>query len=107
MHNEKVKIFLDFLDKNDIDSALFMFYANPKNNGFKFKKYKSISEFFKKEPCELWVKNAFRWDSNEDFEIRKLLEIDKKWREVCKKTDKNLKLKAIPKWFKKIIKKGE
>jgi hypothetical protein len=92
--------FIKFLRENGIDVELFMYYTDPKNNGFKFKKYKNIQDFFDKEPCENWIRDAFKWDISE-FDIQTLKELDNKWKNICKNPSKKGGLKAVPEWFSK------
>jgi hypothetical protein len=98
-HNKKVKKFIEFLQKNKIDTELFMYYTRPENNGFKYKKYKHLSDFFENENCENWIKYAFRWDITK---FKNLDIINKKWELECSKKSKIKILEAIPKWIKKI-----
>jgi hypothetical protein len=96
------KKFIKFLKQNRIDVELFMYYTEPQNNGFLFKKYKIIQEFFDKELCEYWIEKAFRWDYS-SFDLNKLRILNQKWKEICKKENqKSSILKAIPNWIKKL-----
>ena len=94
------KKFIKFLKQNDIDVDLFMYYTEPENNGFVFKKYDTIHEFFEKEPCMHWVEKAFNWNKSK-FSLKKLIKINKKWKDICQ-NKKSILFSAIPRWIKKI-----
>ena len=103
-HNKEVKKFLEFLKINKIDVELFMYYTQPENNGFKYKKYKYISDFFENEKCENWIKKAFRWDITK---FKNLDIVNEKWILECSNNSKKINiLQAIPTWIKKKINKN-
>jgi len=87
-------VFLNFLKENDIDVDKFMYLTEPKNNGFKFKKYKYIQSFFDEEPYENWIKDAFRWDNNKFFDAKTLSDLNQKW------IEKISEMKSVKKDFK-------
>jgi len=93
-----------FLKENNINPDDFLKLFEPEYNGFTIKKYKSKDDFFKKEPCENWIYLGFRWDkSNYNYNI--LFDLNKKWKNYCKNKKKGEKVRLIPKWLLKIIKK--